>query len=150
MKRKLRLASGSLLLLAAGVSYGQTYQPLAVSSGFNQDVIANGVGDASQSTTSDIDNSGYAFLSADFRATASSSAPSYSLPASGVITSLANSNVVFNLAPYNGNNALKLVENAATGTLAFSDAISATNLYIIATSGSGDSSITLALSLIHI
>lgn len=146
MKRKLRLASGSLLLLAAGVSYGQTYQPLAVSSGFNQDVIANGVGDASQSTTSDIDNSGYAFLSADFRATASSSAPSYSLPASGVITSLANSNVVFNLAPYNENNALKLVENAATGTLAFSDAISATNLYIIATSGSGDSSITLAIN----
>lgn len=146
MKRKLRLASGSLLLLAAGVSYGQTYQPLAVSSGFNQDVIANGVGDASLSTTSDIDNSGYAFLSADFRATASSSAPSYSLPASGVITSLANSNVVFNLAPYNGNNALKLVENAATGTLAFSDAISATNLYIIATSGSGDSSITLAIN----
>lgn len=146
MKRKLRLAIGSILLLAAGMSYGQTYQPLTVSSGYNQDVIANGTGAAASSTTSDIDNSGYAFLSADYRANSASSAPAYSLPANGVITSLANSSVVFNLAPYTGNNALKLVEDASTGTLAFVEAISATNLYVIATSGSGASAMSVNIN----
>ncbi|MFP5437592.1 MAG: GEVED domain-containing protein [Bacteroidia bacterium] len=146
MKRKLRLATGSLFLLVAGVSYGQTYQSLTVASGYNEDVIANGVGDASSSTTSDIDNSGYAFLSADFRATASSAAPARSLPANGIITSEANANVVFNFAPYSDDNALKLVTAAATGTLTFTEQVSATNLYFIATSGSGDSDLDITVN----
>jgi hypothetical protein len=146
MKRKLRLAAGSFLLLAAGISYGQNYQPLTIASGYNEDVIANGTGAANASTTSDIDNSGYAFLSSDFRANSSSSAPPYSLPANGTITSVSNSSVVFQLAPYSENNALKLVTAASTGTLTFSEAVSATNLYYIATSGSGDSSVNLTLN----
>lgn len=146
MKRKLRLAAGTFLLLAAGVSYGQTYQSLTVASGYNEDVIANGVGDAEASTTSDVDNSGYAFLSADFRATATSAAPARSLPANGIITSEANANVVFNLAPYTGDNALKLVTNGSAGTLTFAEAISATNLYVIATSGSLLSNISVDIN----
>nr|WP_322625481.1 GEVED domain-containing protein [uncultured Flavobacterium sp.] len=148
MRKKLRFVSGSLLLFAAMASYGQTYQPLTVSSGFNQDVIANGVGAASASTSAAIDNVDFAYLSNDFRATESSAAPAYSLPASGLITSIATatSGLTFQLAPYSGNNSLKLTANNENGTLVFSNQASGATLYLLATSGSGASSISAVIT----
>lgn len=144
MRKKLRFVTGSLLLFAAMASYGQSYQPLTVSSGFNQDVIANGVGAASASTSAAVDNVDYAYLSNDFRATATSAAPTYSLPASGLINSIATatSGLTFQLASYSENNSLKLTANNESGTLAFANQLSGTTLYILATSGSGASSVS--------
>jgi hypothetical protein len=148
MRKKLRFVSGSLLLFAAMASYGQTYQPLTVSSGFNQDVIANGVGAASASTSAAIDNVDFAYLSNDFRATGTSAAPTYSLPSSGLITSIApaTTGLTFQLASYSENNSLKLTANNESGTLVFSNPTSGATLYILATSGSGDSSMNAVIT----
>lgn len=127
------------MLLAGGATYGQSYQPLTISSGFNQDAIANGVGTALSSTSIAVDNANYAFVSNDYRATASSTtAPAYSLPTNGLITSAvtATSGLSYQLASYTGNNDLKLVTSGASGTLTVATPIAATTLYLLATSGS--------------
>lgn len=148
MKRNLRSLTGSLMLFAFGVSYGQSYQPLSVSSGFNQDVIANGVGNATASITSDVDNAGYAFVSNDFQATSSATAPAYGLPAGGLITSAVatTTGLTYQLASLSANNSLKITASGDSGTLVFANQLSATTLYLLATSGSGTSTVNLQIN----
>ena len=50
----------------------QDYQPIAITSGLNADVIANGVGTPLSSTTIDIDGVNYNYVSTDFQLNASS------------------------------------------------------------------------------
>jgi|GEM_PF-1882574 len=148
MKRNLRSLAGFLMFTAFGISYGQSYQPLSVSSGFNQDVIANGLGGASSSTTSDVDNAGYAFVANDFQATGSSTPPAYGLPVGGLITSAvsATTGLSYQLASFSDSNSLKLSAAGESGTLTFSNQLSATKLYFLATSGSGDSDIIVEIN----
>jgi hypothetical protein len=138
MKKKLHLVTGLLMLLASGASYAQSYQPLTISSGYNQDAIANGVGTALSSTTIAVDNANFAFVSNDYRATANGTAPAYSLPTNGLIASAAagTAGLSYQLAPYTGNNDLKLITSGASGTLVVGNQIEATSLYLLATSGS--------------
>lgn len=145
MKKNLLKAAGyslakySLgLILFSGVLQAQVITPANITSGFNQDIIANGVGNASQSTTMSFDQTNTrALVSLDFQATSSSAAPTYGLPANGTIASAATSGVNFQLAGYSGNNALFLtpsyVGNSApnTGTLSFS-ASNVSTVYILA------------------
>ncbi len=56
------------LIFLSSVSYAQTYQSLNIN-GFNQDVIANGVGPAASSTTADVDGVSYCFKSMDWQLT---------------------------------------------------------------------------------
>lgn len=139
MKRKL-LSLGVILTLAQ--LNAQTYQTLTVS-GFNADVIANGVGDASVSTTMslDKDTDNFAYMSRDFKATSSSTALTYGLPETGLITSAvsATSGLTFQLASYSGNNSLRLPNANDTGTLTLATPIAASNVYVLAVSGSGAS-----------
>ena len=112
------------------------FVPISITSGFNADLIANGIGDASTSATAfDIPNH-YAFLSADFQPTASSAPPNVSLPANGTINSMLTSGLTFQLAPYSGNNGLMLVDTltySLSSTLAFT-ATGLADLYILLTS----------------
>jgi uncharacterized protein YjdB len=141
MKRRLQQAlhitALCSLLFAARTAQAQG-NPVTITSGFNQDIIANGVGNASASSTMGFDQQNTrALLSLDFQATSSSSLPGYGLPTNGTITSAATSGVTFQLAGYTGNNALFLtpsyVGNGApsTGTLAFSTS-NVSTLYILA------------------
>ncbi|QEE49852.1 T9SS type A sorting domain-containing protein [Flavobacterium alkalisoli] len=110
---------------------------VTITSGFNHDIIANGVGNASQSTTMSFDQTNTrALVSLDFQATSGASFPTYGLPANGEITSAVTTDVTFQLADYSGNNALFLTPDYVgtgtnTGTLAFS-AQNVTDLYFLA------------------
>lgn len=143
MKRKLlypfryAIAFG-FLSLSPAISFAQTATPVTIASGFNQDIIANGVGNASASTTMGFDqHNTRALVSLDFQATTSGSTPTYGLPVNGLINSANSIGVNFQLADYSGNNALFLtpayVGNGATstGTLAFSKSNIST-LYLLA------------------
>ncbi len=116
----------------------QPTESVVITSGFNHDIIANGVGNASASTTVGFDEANTrALVSLDFKATASSNAPSFGLPANGAINSAKTAGVIFQLANYTGQNALFLtpshVGNNAqnSGTLEFS-ASNAGKLYVLA------------------
>lgn len=116
--------------------------------GFNYDIIANGIGDASASSDLGLDEvNSRALVSLDFQATASSSFPTYGLPADGVINSANTSGVTFQLADYSGPNALYLtpsyvtgsVNTQSSGTLSFS-ADNVGNIYILSAAAGGGSS----------
>jgi hypothetical protein len=118
----------------------QEYQPMTVQSGFNADVIANGVGTAASSTNNDVDGVSYAFISRDFQLTASSPALTYGLPVNGIINSAVSSTsgLSYQMASYSSNNSLRLLAAGDNGTLMFTTPLSVNNLYMLATGGSGN------------
>jgi len=145
MKIKLRTLFFGALITCGALS-AQSNQPLTVTSGYNADVIANGTGGASASTTASVDNAGYSFMSSDFRAYAGAPNYSYALPSTGLLTAQANSAITFQMASLTGNNCLRLPESTNTGTLEFSNQLPATKLYIMATGGSGSVTVTTTVN----
>ena len=139
MKRKL-FSLG--VILAFTQINAQFYQTLTVT-GFNADVIANGVGPSLNSTTMslDKDTDNFAYMSRDFKVNSSASALTYGLPESGLITSAVatTSGLTYQLASYSANNSLRLPNANDTGTLTLSTPTAANNLYVLAVSGSGPS-----------
>ncbi|MCW4468362.1 T9SS type A sorting domain-containing protein [Flavobacterium sp. MFBS3-15] len=131
-------------VLSSYVTKAQTYEHLQVATGFSADVIANGAGTAMSSTTAAVDAANYNFMSNDFQPTAAPP-PAYALPASGLITSLVNSAITYQLAPLSGNNALQVSAQNASGTITFTNTVIASRLYVIATTGSGASTITATI-----
>lgn len=131
----------SLMLLSVHMVRGQEYMPLTISSGFNEDVIAEN-SPASTFTTSAVDatssGANNAFMSRSYPGA------TVGLPANGLITSIASATpgLQFQLAPYDGNNVLKLNELNSGGTLALTSAFPITKLFILATSGSSASTFT--------
>ncbi|SFQ47135.1 GEVED domain-containing protein [Flavobacterium akiainvivens] len=116
--------------------------------GYNFDIIANGVGNASQSSGIGLDEvNSRALVSLDFQATATSALPTYGLPVNGVINSAASAGVSYQLANYTGPNALYLTPSyvtgsantASTGTLSF-QAQNAEVVYILSAAAGGGSS----------
>src|ERR1043165_3961305 len=103
--RALRSSSLVLLLLAFCLRAQAGYVPVAVS-GYNADIVANGVGTALSSITGDVDGAGYAFMAADFNPLGA--LPTAFLPPNNTVYSVATSGVTFSLAPYNANNSLSL------------------------------------------
>ncbi|MBD8082663.1 T9SS type A sorting domain-containing protein [Chryseobacterium caseinilyticum] len=130
------------LVLAFAVANAQTYQTISLS-GFNADVIANGIGAASSSTNASLDKptDNFAYMSKDYKLTSTSATLTYGLPENGLIASAAagTSGLTFQLAPYSANNSLRLPNANDTGTLTFAIPGSATTLYVLAVSGSGPS-----------
>lgn len=116
----------------------QNYQPLNVTSGYNEDLIANGAGAASSSTTQSIDDpaNGFVFMSTDF-VNASGASPTSGLPANGLINSENTPGLTFQLASYSSNNSLRLLNANDFGTLSFNSTPAASKLYMLATTGSG-------------
>ena len=131
----------SLMLLSVHMVRGQEYMPLTISSGFNEDVIAEN-SPASTFTTSAVDatssGANNAFMSRSYPGA------TVGLPANGLITSIAGATpgLQFQLAPYDGNNVLKLNALNSGGTLALTSAFPITKLFILATSGSSASTFT--------
>lgn len=125
-----------LCLQASNAAWAQDYQALQAS-GFNADVIANGVGPAANSTSIALDNSDYNLLGADFTAVIGGPLPIAALPVSGLINDANIAGLSFQLAPYSQSNSLRLQDESDFGALTFSNTVSATNLYVLAASGSG-------------
>ena len=111
---------------------------LEVTSGYSDDVIANGVGDALMSTTNAVDDGNWAYLSRDFKATDSAADLTYGLPIDGGIASSYVSGLNYQLADYDGNNSLRISTAGNNGTLVFNKSYKAEKLYLLVVSGSGD------------
>ncbi|MFP9097571.1 GEVED domain-containing protein [Flavobacterium sp. RHBU_24] len=149
MKKNLRYLFGSALLFVGVSAFAQTYQPLAVT-GFNQDVIANGIGAASTSTTTSVDaqnvNANFAYLALDFQLDATSALPTVGLPLNGQLTSPNIPGLTFSLMPYSGNNSLKLPNQNDSGTLTLTTPVAVSALYLATTSGDGGSTISVQVN----
>lgn len=137
------IASLSLVLSSSGLS-AQYYYPVALSGGFNGDAIANGVGPAASSTTIPIDNGSSttennAYLSKDYQPTAASPVLTFGLPITGQFWGAVTTTqgLTYQLAPYTGQNTLKLSATGDTGTLSFTTATAANSLYLLTTGGGG-------------
>lgn len=130
------------LVLSAVCNYqlkAQEYQPMPVQSGYNADVIANGVGPSSTSTNNDVDGVSFAFISRDFQLTATSNPLTYGLPINGIINSVvaSTSGLSYQMGSYSSNNSLRLQNTNDNGTLVFTTPIQALTVYMLATGGSG-------------
>jgi len=149
MKGKLLPIAGLLLSGAFTTLFNaQEYQPLTVQSGFNADVIANGVGPSASSTNNDVDGVSYAFIARDFMLSATGTPLSYGLPTNGIINSEVTSTpgLTYQMAPYGGNNSLRLESTNDSGTILFSNPLQAINLYMLATGGSGDCTVDVVVN----
>ncbi len=142
MKSKLLVASLLALTLQSAKA---AYVPLTIASGFNADVIANGVGSGLTTTTNDVDGASYCYVSNGWQATTSSTPCTTGLPATGLINSAVTTGLTYQLAGYGVNNDLRLATNTS-GTLTLSSTIAATNLYILAVTGSGSSVMTVQVN----
>src|SRR5688572_24165382 len=108
-------------LLITQKTTAQNLQTISIQSGFNADVVANGVGTAASSTNNDVDGVNFAFISRDFQLTSGSTPLTYGLPINGLINSVvpAPAGLSYQLAAYSGNNSLRLQNVNDAGTLAF-------------------------------
>lgn len=122
MKKILPVLAVLFMSLLAFQVMAQTYVPITISSGFNQDIIANGnsSADASTSTYFDHPNSRGVYYTQDFYP--GYAPPCGGLPNSGSINSANIPGVNYQLANYSGNNCLLLVNQYDNGTLSFSTA----------------------------
>lgn len=128
------------LIFLNSVSYAQTYQSLNIN-GFNQDVIANGVGPAVSSTTADVDGVSYCFKSMDWQLTSTSTPQASGFPINGIINSAATTGLTYLLQNYSANNVIQLVSTANSITSQVTGTVKAKKLFILATSGSGTSNL---------
>jgi hypothetical protein len=148
----LKLLFSGLLITASAFCplSAQEWEHLTVASGYNQDVIANGLGAANTSTTIGVDNANFAFMSNDFQALASNTPPAYALPATGLISSLPTPGLTYQLGSYSSNNSLRIGGSESgspiTGTLTFTNQVSAKKLYLLTTSGSGTATVSIVIN----
>ena len=122
-------------LLAAGRLLASTATPITISSGYNNDVIADGSGSPSSSTTVGIDGTtGFVFYDATY---ASSHGSLSGVFVSGTVTG-SDLNQFLLLGP-TVNNALVIggIGGASSGTLFFSTPVVANTLEVLATAGYG-------------
>lgn len=118
--------------------------PITVT-GFNEDVIANGPGDASASTTNAVDAVDYAFHAVGFNP--SGTPYTNGLPANQVLSnSTTPSNLQYFLADYNSNNDLRLGMDGDTGSLTFTTPLPLQEIYLAVTGGSGGAEFTAVVN----
>jgi len=148
MKKKLFPIIGVFSIITSGSFHAQQYHVMTIQSGYNADVIANGIGYPSETTTHDIDGANYAFVSKDLQFTSSDAALTYGLPASGYISSAVASTpgMGYQLGSYDGNNCLRLPNSNNSGTLVFSGSTSAHILYMLATAGDGAATVNVEVN----
>lgn len=145
MKSKLLLAS---VLALSTYAAQAAYVSLPITTGLTADVIANGTGTVVATTSADVDGANFSFMAIGWQQTGTSTPVTFGLPATGVINSAvaATPGLSFGIGPsatpYTGNNSLRIATNGTSGTLTFASNPNASNLYILATSGSGNSYFT--------
>jgi len=118
--------------------------PLSITpADFNADVIANGPGFASTSTTQPVDNEEYSYVAQDYRNNIDVWGNSYGLPMNRTITS--PDGMKYLLADYSGNNALRLGSGTTTGTLHLATPAKLSSFTVAATSGAGPSTVNIKI-----
>lgn len=134
------------LTLISAIGYAQSYQPITID-GFNGDVIANGVGSSSVTTTTDVDGVNYCFCEVGWQSSSSASGTSGGLPVGGLITSTANASLTFQLQDYDDDNSIRLTSatNEVTSNIT-DDGDTYTKVYVLTTSGSGQSNMNVEIT----
>jgi len=147
-KNQPALLLGALGIFASSLAFAQNYQTMPIASGFNADVIANGVGSSSVTTNNDVDGVSYAFVARDFQLTAASTPITYGIPVNGIINSAINATpgLSYQLASLSANNSLRLAAINDAGTLTFTTPKAATKLYMLAVTGSGSSTVNVVVN----
>ncbi|WP_190277362.1 Ig-like domain-containing protein [Taibaiella lutea] len=130
------------VLLLSFSNVDAAYIPLTITSGLNADVIANGVGTATATTSTTVDGASFVLVSNGWQQTATSTPCTTGLPANGIINSALTTGLSYQMAAYTGNNVLRMNTNT-TATLTFQTAYNAQTLYLLAVTGSGTSTITV-------
>jgi hypothetical protein len=109
-------------------------------SGFNCDVVADGLATSLASTTRGVDTGGRVFISPTFNPGSGICQTNNAWPAGNQINSLITSGLTYTLQTPNVNNAL-LLTAGTSGTLTLSSNIAATKLYFLANAGDGASTV---------
>lgn len=145
--RTLKLYYCTLLFILTTVfNTTAAFIPVVVT-GFNADVVANGVGVANTSATVPFDgNGGYYLIDSTYRFNGSDPAPLHSLLPSGLIHSAATSGVDFHLESFSANNSLHIDTTGIPGVLTFTSPQSASAIYLLAASGSGAATVTYTVT----
>ncbi|WP_185117605.1 GEVED domain-containing protein [Chryseobacterium sp. PMSZPI] len=138
----------AIALLSTSVMMAQNYQTMPIASGYTADVIANGIGSSSVSTNNDVDGVSYAFVAKDFQLISTSAPITYGIPVDGIINSVvtATPGLSYQLGNLGANNSLRLATTNNPGTLTFATPKAATKLYMLATSGSGTSTVNVVVN----
>lgn len=114
--------------------------------GFNDDVIANGISTtgAVNSSTNSVDASNYCYYEIGSQFTSTGSPSTSGLPVNGILTNPTNSDLTFQLASYDANNSLRIAADGAAGeaSLTFAETGMYEAIYLAVTSGDGSSSVT--------
>ncbi len=113
-------------------------------SGYNADVVADTAGSAATSTTGDVDGVSYAFMAPNFNPSGSTFPTSF-LPATGLINSVTTTGLSFQLQSYKSNNSLRL-PTTNSGTLTVTTPLATSDIYLLATSGSGASTANVTVT----
>jgi len=116
----------------------QDYVALQVTSGYNTDVIANGVGPALLSTTNSFDSFEFVLLSSDYQLSVADPTNPFGLNPTGVILNDAMPGLNYQLAPFSGDNSLRLEFESDMGQFTIGNPVSATAIYVLAACGNGD------------
>lgn len=139
------------LLFSISPLFGQLPPGPIDVTGFNEDVIANGIGPMTNSTTTDVDEVDYCLLSEDWQLTSTSPPITVGLPINGVIPSVAVPGMIYQLqpaaTPYDGNNSLRINQSGAanSGSLTLTNPAPYLKLYFLVLSGSGSSDMDVVL-----
>ncbi|MEI6823635.1 MAG: T9SS type A sorting domain-containing protein [Bacteroidota bacterium] len=102
--------------------------------GYNQDVVADGIATSIASTSIDCDGAGYVFVDGTFNPGSGVCATSSVWPADLSISSLITSGLTYKLQPASTKNDL-LLWDAVTDSLIVASPVAASNLYVLYTSG---------------
>ncbi len=138
--------TGIANIFAFAIKEPSTYTPWVVSSGFNTDVIADSIGTTLSRTTNDVDADNKVFIATGWQYNTTFTPHSFGLPANGIINSLIDNGLSYQLAPYNANNCLRLGTNNAGGTLTFQTPRAAENIYLLHTTGNGSSTMNITVN----
>lgn len=111
-------------------------------SGYNSDVIANGIGAPTTSTSTSFDNVNWCLVAQNYQLSSTSSGPTYYLPNSGIINSSYTSGVSWQLASYSGNNSLKLTTINQSGTLTLLNNTLKGDVHLLVGAGDATSGVT--------
>lgn len=147
-KHQPAIVLGALGLFASSFALAQNYQQMPVQTGFTADVVANGTGSSAVTTNNDVDGVYYAFVAKDFLLTSTSTPITYGLPVDGIINSIVTTTpgLSYQLGSLSANNSLRLAAVNDLGTLTFTTPKAATKLYMLSTSGSGSSTVSVTVN----
>jgi hypothetical protein len=129
--------SGIANVFAFAVKEPMVYSTAPVSNGFNADVIVDGEGNTQTRTTNDVDGVSYCFIAQGWKYNSTSTPYTGGLPSSGIVNSLIDPGLTYQLAPYDANNCLRIATNNAPATVTFQTPFTAENIHVLNTTGSG-------------